>query len=79
MTTEEIRIVNFLTSMPGLAHSTVKRKQLQSILLSTGGQIMCNGRLYEITQKHLGGGVYRISTSRWQDCPLSKEASDGKE
>jgi len=58
-------VLNFLASMPGLGHTTLKRKELQDLLESTGGQMMAQDRLWEITTKHLGAGVYRVSTKRW--------------
>jgi hypothetical protein len=53
-----------LASMPGLGHATVSKGDLQQILLDTGGEIMASGELWEITSKHLGVGVYRVSTKR---------------
>lgn len=53
-----------LYSMPGLAHSTVTAKELKEILLSTGGQVMCNGKLWDISSIRIGPGVYRIQLSK---------------
>ncbi len=51
-----------LWSMPGLGHLTMRRKQLQAFLEATGGDILARGRRYDVTTKHLGAGVYRVST-----------------
>jgi len=64
-TAERTRLLNFLASMPGLGHDVVDRGELRDLLRSTGGQIMSHGTLWEITSKHLGGGMYRVSTTRW--------------
>ena len=56
------RLLNFLASMPGLGHTTVPTKVVRALLLKTDGQIMARGRLWEITAKSLGAGVYRVST-----------------
>ena len=53
-------VLNHLASMPGLAHTTVERKELKQILLDTDGQLMACGRLWDIESRHLGAGVYRI-------------------
>ena len=58
-------LLNNLCSMPGLAHGTVTKEVLRDILLSTGGQLMACGRLYEIVSKHLGAGVYRVHLKLW--------------
>lgn len=58
--------LNHLRSMPGVAHATVTTTELREIMLTTGGQMLANGTLWEITQKSLGAGVYRISTKRWE-------------
>ena len=57
-------VPNFLASMPGLGHTTMTKAELKKLLLDTGGQIMAQGSLWEITSKHLGAGVYRVSTKR---------------
>ena len=51
--------------MPGLAHTTMDRKDLRELLLATGGQALSCGRLYDIKSKHLGAGVYRVTLERW--------------
>ena len=62
---ERTQLLNFLASMPGLGHDVVDRDELRDLLRRTGGQIMARGSLWEITSKHIGGGMYRVSTKRW--------------
>jgi hypothetical protein len=57
--------LNFYT-MPNLAKMTMDTKDLKELLLSTGGQVLACGRLYEIKTKHLGAGVYRVWLSLWE-------------
>jgi hypothetical protein len=57
-------ILNFLAGMP-TGHATANKDTLQEIMTTTGGQLMARGHLYEIKQKHLGVGVYRVYLSRW--------------
>jgi len=52
---------------PGLGHMTMRRAKMRAFLEATGGQIMAQGRLWNVTTKHLGGGIYRVSTRRWKD------------
>jgi len=54
---------NFYT-MPRHATATVTREQLREILLATGGDIIACGELYDIKNKHLGAGVYKIFLKR---------------
>lgn len=58
------QVLNHLASMPGLAHASITRSQLKRILLDTGGQMLLVGRLYEIVSRHLGAGIYRVSTKQ---------------
>ncbi len=37
------------------------RTDLKTILLETGGNLLACGRLYDITGKDIGAGVYRVS------------------
>lgn len=53
-----------ICSMPGLAHAAIDRDELRAMLLGTDGQTLCSGELYEITNKHLGAGVYRVILKR---------------
>jgi len=57
---------DFLASMPGLAHTTMTREQLRKLLMETGGQLMANGKLWNITSKHIGAGIYRVSSKLWR-------------
>lgn len=56
------RQLNHLASMPGLGHTTMRKRELADALTRTGGQLILFGRLYDITSQHLGAGVYRVST-----------------
>ncbi len=68
MTHDDVnRLMNFLASMPGLAHSVVDRRTARDLLSRTDGQLMANGDLWEITSKHIGAGMYRVSTRRWTE------------
>jgi hypothetical protein len=60
MTSESHRQLNFLASMP-MGHTTMLRKDVQEILLETGGNMLACGRLYNIKAKDIGAGVYRVS------------------
>lgn len=61
---EYARVMNFLASMPGLAHSTMKAKDYRALLLKSGSQVMLQGRLYDIVGKNLGAGVYKVTTRK---------------
>ena len=61
-TREAQQALNWLAGMPGLGHTTVTAKVLKKMLLDTGGQLLLAGRLYDITSKHQGAGVYRVCT-----------------
>lgn len=56
--------LSHLASMPGLAHGAVTREQLRAIMLRTEGELILSGGIYGITQKHLGAGVYSVSTKK---------------
>jgi hypothetical protein len=40
------------------------RKDLKELLLSTGGEIMSYGELYDIKSTSLGAGVYKVFLKR---------------
>jgi len=40
--------------------TTMTRKQLRETLLATAGKCMAQGRMCDVTSKHLGAGVYRV-------------------
>jgi len=61
---EYARVMDFLASMPGLAHSTMETKDYRALLLRCGGQVMLNGRLYDVVGKNLGAGVYKVTTRK---------------
>ena len=54
---------NFYT-MPDKAEKVVDRKELKKILLGLGGRIIACGVLYDIKNKHLGAGIYKIFLKR---------------
>ena len=47
-----------------VSHSTLTKKQLKSLLLATGGQVICCGHLRDICSKHLGVEVYKVWTEK---------------
>lgn len=61
---EANRIADCLASMPG-SHTATTTRVVRELMLSTGGQLMVNGYLYEIKAKSLGAGVHRVSLKRW--------------
>ena len=38
------------------------RKDLREVLLQTGGAIVVNGRMRDLVSKHLGAGIYKVTT-----------------
>jgi hypothetical protein len=60
MKPEVHRQLNFLAACPA-GHTTMKHEDLQDLLLSTGGNMLACGRLYDFVTEHLGAGVYRVS------------------
>jgi len=54
---------NFYT-MPRWASTTMDKKDLKELLLSTSGCIIACGELYDIKNKHLGAGVYKVFLKR---------------
>ena len=52
--------VQFYT-MPVYANMSMNRKDLRELLLETGGSIIACGRLYDIKNRSLGAGVYRVT------------------
>ena len=65
MTTEANKAANFLCSMPS-GHTTLRKRDVDSLLMDTGGQLMARGLLYDIRVKHLAVGVYQVRLARWQ-------------
>lgn len=60
MTPEQHRQLNFLAACPA-GTTTMLAKDLQTILLETGGNTLACGRLYNITGTPIGAGVYKVS------------------
>ena len=56
---------NFYT-MPRYANTTMTTKELKETLLATDGQILACGYLFEIKNKKIGPGVYRVYLERWE-------------
>lgn len=50
--------------IPQSATDTIERKDLKAVLLETNGSIIACGRLWDIKNKHLGAGVYKIYLKR---------------
>lgn len=50
--------------MPKLASTTMDKKDLKELLLSTEGRVIACGVLYDIKAKHLGAGVYQVTLKR---------------
>lgn len=60
MTAEQQRQLNYLAGYPA-GSTTMKRDDLQAILLETGGDMLACGRLYDIVGKPIGAGVYKVT------------------
>ena len=65
-------LLGIFFSNPEVAHQTLTRKELQSLLLNTGGKIISCGRLRELKSRHLGAGIYEVSVKP----PPPKEVKD---
>ena len=65
MSDESHRILNYLSSIPHLAHKIVERKLAREILLSTDGQLMAQGVLWRIKSKPIGAGLIELTLKRW--------------
>lgn len=48
-------------TMPRTASATMTTRNLRSILLETEGSIIAKGVMWDICNKHLGAGVYRVT------------------
>lgn len=51
---------NFWT-IPATASQTMTTRQLRETLLYHDGFVMAQGRIWDITSKNLGAGVYRVT------------------
>jgi hypothetical protein len=60
MTPEQHRQLNFLAGCPA-GSTTMERGDLKAVLMETGGTMLACGRLYDITAKDIGAGVYRVT------------------
>lgn len=58
-TPEAKRVADFLASSV-TGHTTLLTKDLRSLLLESGGQLLARGRLYNIKTRSLGAGVHRV-------------------
>lgn len=67
MTDPEYRLPDIFYSMPKMASAALTRRQLREILLTTNGKILACGYMWEIVQKHLGAGIYRVTLKRDSD------------
>lgn len=61
LSSEAKRMLNFLASAGPLANTTATRKDTHDILLYTGGNMLCSGKLYNINAEHLGAGIFRLT------------------
>lgn len=55
------RTIDFLTSAPTKANTTVTTATFRQMLLLHDGYVMYRGKRYEVTGKSLGAGVYRVT------------------
>ena len=55
---------NILNSLASGLTTTCNKKELKSLLESTGGWMMVQGYGCDIRSKHLGVGVYRVWTEK---------------
>lgn len=53
-------------TQPDVAEDVVDRKALRKILLCNNGRIIAQGKLWDIKNKSLGAGVYRIYLEKWK-------------
>jgi hypothetical protein len=54
------QVIDQLTAMPSAAKPTLKRNDLQSLLLYSDGWLTIAGHQYDIRSKHIGAGVYQV-------------------
>ena len=55
------RQMNFLASIPMYGNTTMHKKDVQEMLLETGGNMLACGRLYNFVVKDIGADIYRVS------------------
>lgn len=56
--------LDHLCSMPGLAHAMLTSRQVRQLLAMTSGEVMANGRLYDIQTESRGAGMYTVRLKR---------------
>ena len=66
MTKDEIgleaqHILNHLAGNPQFASASTERAVVKSIMLSTSGEAMACGILWDIVARPLGGGVFKLT------------------
>ena len=54
------------STQPSVAETVVDRKTLKKILLHYGGRVIARGELWDIKNKSLGAGVYRVYLKRYK-------------
>ena len=55
------RTIDFLCSAPLRANTTVTSATFRAMLLKSDGYVTLKGKMYEISGKSLGAGVYRVT------------------
>ena len=58
---------------PGIFYETMKTKQLQETLLATDGTILACGKVWDITSKKTGPGIYKVWLENFFDKQFKKE------
>lgn len=58
-------VLNYLASIPNLAHTIVERKVAKEVLLSTDGQMMAQGILWKIQAKPAGAGLIELTLKKY--------------
>lgn len=69
MTKEAAKAASWLAgNAAGIGSTTLDRADLKSLLLETGGTLICRGHLCDIRSKHLGAGVYKVTLfDKWKE------------
>lgn len=57
-------VLNFLASAGPYATEVLRTRDLDELMLATGGTLMARGMLYNIVSKRLSPGVYQVSLKR---------------
>ncbi len=65
MTSEANTVLNYLASIPHLAHKIVSRKLAKEILLGTDAQLLAQGKLWRIKASSAGAGLTELTCVRW--------------